>query len=131
MAKKNNDVQYEFDQDMKDLGARLASGVTIVPKPRKTFTPCGHLIALHTYQQDRTKGGLALPEGVKDPFVTVRAEVIAIGPEVTKQKVGDIVLVHIEQRSTAIYHRGYMVYLMHEDHILGIEDPEVDTLEKT
>jgi len=94
------------------------------PVARKTFTPCGHLVALHVFPMPKTQAGLLLPEGTSDPFKTTRSQVVSIGPEVTKCKVGDIVLMHVEQRSTYVYHRSVKVYLTHQDHILGVEDPE-------
>ena len=60
----------------------------------RKFTPWGACLAVRQLEQGRTKGGLIIPDNTKENPETVIAEVLAVGPDVKRVKIGDTVLIH-------------------------------------
>jgi co-chaperonin GroES (HSP10) len=119
------------DQLAADGAAVLAPDSMLVdavdkPIPKKTFTPIKDLIAVHYFEQKRTKQGIVLPEGSKDRPATARALVIAIGPEVKSVKEGDIVVFSGEIIAARVRHLWQESIVMQEIQVLGVEDPLPD-----
>lgn len=96
----------------------------IYGRPTKTFTPNGLLVALYVPEAEETKGGIVLPQGVEDPDKTPIGEVIAVGNEVKLCKEGDRVFVHEAVRGHFIHYRGNRYFMVREEQISGILNPE-------
>jgi co-chaperonin GroES (HSP10) len=94
------------------------------PFPTKTWTPAGHLCCGHQLQIVKTKGGIVLPNGrpFEKQYETSRVKIVAIGPDVTKCKVGDIVLLSDTAPAEIVTHKDQVTLLFSQDHFLGVED---------
>lgn len=92
---------------------------------RKTYSPMTDKLVVSVIQApNETDSGLALPESSQSKFVTMRAVVIACGPEVKQVKVNDVVLLP-GGRYEPVIHKGQTTFVVAEVQIWGVEDREV------
>lgn len=88
--------------------------------PTKKFTPVGNRVALHVYQHHETPGGLALPDSASGSWESVRALVIAVGPDVTQVKEGDLVLTAGNTHCQKVRYKGDEYIVLPENQITGV-----------
>jgi co-chaperonin GroES (HSP10) len=92
------------------------------PEARKTFTPLGRKVAIYVYRVDKTEAGVLIPEVAQDTVRTLKAKVIACGPECKQVKEGDIVLVNEGTNMSSVNHCGHNLKLLMEEWIQGVVD---------
>lgn len=90
----------------------------------KTYKPMFDKLVVWIVQApNETDSGIVLPEKSAQTFVTMRAKVIAMGPECKSQvRVGDIVLLPGGSYEP-IRHKGQETFVVGEKEIFGIEIP--------
>jgi hypothetical protein len=105
------------------------------PRPAKTFTPFGSLIAVWPLRgKMTTAAGVVLPTGEfgvgggvhqddqgRLSLEAERAEVVAVGPDVKHIKEGDVVIIQHQQVVHHVFHRGQHSVVMREDQCHGVE----------
>lgn len=94
----------------------------------KTFCPYGTLMACEMIKALKTAGGIHLPDGDDDDIGPAigevrRATVIAIGPDVRRYKVGDIILM---RRGQFLRHRGQKFAMIDEADTFGCENRDLE-----
>ncbi len=100
----------------------------------KSLRLLGKLVACQPIIKNETDGGVALAAGMTNPLETPKGQVIGVGPDVTKCKVGDVVIVLNQVSCDVVMHgkttvpgknRTYVVF--EEDNIIGIEVPDAES----
>jgi chaperonin GroES len=118
---------YARDAPRSDGAAILAPeaaliGVAEKPVPKATYAPIKDLCVIHVFPQEKSEGGLVLPDGTRTLPHTPRAIVLAAGPDCKCVKVGDVVLLN-EVVAAHVRHCKQETFVLQEIQFLGIEAP--------
>ena len=85
------------------------------------FRPTYNRVILTPVERPKSKGGIILPNGDQSPCQ--HAVVEAIGPDVTRVQVGDLIMFYgIDAQRIEI--EGVLYAHIREDHVVGIYDKE-------
>jgi hypothetical protein len=92
------------------------------PMPQVTYRPAGHLVCGHQLKIHKI-GKIILPTGagLQKQYDTIRVLVLAVGPEVTACKPGDIVLFADSAPCEMVIHKGHLTVMFRDDLFLALE----------
>jgi len=96
------------------------------PVPPKRFTPVGNKIAIHVFDAPELASGLVMPDGSEGSWESVRARVIAVGPDVKQVKEGDLILTAANAPIQKVRYDGLEYCLLPENIVSAVVDKEYE-----